>query len=91
MAQINLGRVKGDKGDKGDTPVVNATASVSNTTGQPSVSVSKRDTVDGAVFDFAFSNIKGEKGESGAPGAKGESPLAFEFNSGTGVLTITEK
>ena len=83
MAQINLGRVKGDKGDKGDTPVVNATASVSNTTGQPSVSVSKRDTVDGAVFDFAFSNIKGEKGESG------KCPLSFAFDGTT--LTIVEK
>ena len=86
MAQINLGRVKGEKGEKGNTPIVNATAYVSNTTGNPSVSVSKRETVDGAVFDFSFNNIKGEKGEQGA---KGESPLKFSFDGTT--LTIVEK
>ena len=80
MAQLILGRVKGEPGEKGDTPVVEATASVSNTTGEPSVSVFKRETVDGAAFDFAFNNLKGEKGDS---------PLAFDFDGTT--LTIVEK
>ena len=88
MAQINLGRVKGEKGEKGNTPVVAATASVTNTTGAPSVNVSKKETADGAVFNFSFNNLKGEKGE---PGADGKCPLEFYFNESDGVLTIVEK
>ena len=56
---------RGEKGEKGSTPIVSATASVSNTTGEPSVKVTKSGTDDEPIFDFAFDNIKGEKGEQG--------------------------
>ena len=56
---------QGEKGEKGSTPIVSATASVSNTTGEPSVKVTKSGTDDEPIFDFAFDNIKGEKGEKG--------------------------
>ena len=56
---------KGEKGEIGSTPIVSATASVSNTTGEPSVKVTKSGTDDEPIFDFAFDNIKGEKGEQG--------------------------
>ena len=56
---------RGEKGEVGSTPIVSATASVSNTTGTPSVKVTKSGTDDEPIFDFAFENIKGEKGEQG--------------------------
>ena len=56
---------RGEKGEVGSTPIVSATASVSNTTGEPSVKVTKSGTDDEPIFDFAFDNIKGEKGEQG--------------------------
>lgn len=86
MAQLNLGRVKGDKGDKGNTPTIDVSANITDTIGVPSVNVTKTDTADGAVFNFTFNNVKGEKGEQGA---KGESPLTFSFDGTT--LTIVEK
>ena len=56
---------RGEKGEVGSTPIVSATASVSNTVGTPSVKVTKSGTDDEPIFDFAFDNIKGEKGEQG--------------------------
>ena len=56
---------RGEKGEKGSTPIVSATASVSNTTGEPSVKVTKSGTDDEPIFNFTFDNIKGEKGEQG--------------------------
>lgn len=50
-------------GDTGATPTISATASVSNTTGNPSVSVTKSGTVENPSFEFAFSGLKGEPGE----------------------------
>lgn len=44
-----------------------ATATISDTTGTPSVEVTKS----GYNFDFAFSNLKGEQGEKGETGATG--------------------
>ena len=57
---------KGDKGDAGSLGSV--TATVSNDTGTPSVQV----TYDGHNANFAFSGIKGERGEKGDTGAKGD-------------------
>lgn len=71
---------KGDKGDKGDpgqdgapgatgaTPNVTATATVSNTTGTPSVNVVTSGTAENPVLNFSFSGIKGEPGEGGGGG-----------------------
>ena len=63
---------KGEKGEQGDagatgtTPDITATATVNNMTGTPAVRVAKSGTTDAPTFAFAFSGIKGEKGEKGA-------------------------
>jgi hypothetical protein len=49
---------KGDKGDVGTTPDVSATASVSDTTGTPTVVVTKGGTPTAPVLNFAFSGLK---------------------------------
>lgn len=48
-----------------------ATASVSDTTGTPAVSVTKSISGSETNFDFAFSGIKGEKGDTGDQGPQG--------------------
>lgn len=64
--EIPYGGVKGDKGDTGATPNVSATASVDSSTGTPSVNVVKTGTAENPSFEFAFSNLKGEKGDPGS-------------------------
>lgn len=51
---------QGPTGPTGPCPVITATASVDNTTGTPSVSVSKTGTDANPNFDFAFEHLKGE-------------------------------
>lgn len=63
--------IKGENGKDGVTPDVTATASVNNTTGIPSVNVTRSGSTASPVFDFSFMNIKGEKGEQGERGADG--------------------
>ena len=52
----------GTDGVDGVTPSITAAATVSNTTGTPSVTVTKTGTDANPTFTFAFSNIKGEPG-----------------------------
>lgn len=51
---------QGPTGATGPCPVITATASVDNTSGTPSVSVSKTGTDENPNFDFAFEHLKGE-------------------------------
>ena len=51
---------------------ITATASVDDTVGTPDVTVTKQTKEDVTNFDFAFTGIKGEKGEEGAQGPKGD-------------------
>lgn len=57
---------QGPKGPTGATPTVSATATVSNTVGTPSVTVTKSGTAANPTFAFAFNNIKGAKGDVGS-------------------------
>ena len=60
------------------TPNINATASVDNTTGNPSVNVSKDIIDDTTTFEFAFSGLKGEPGPAGEAGPEGPQGPAGE-------------
>ena len=60
---------KGDTGAQGPagvTPNITATATVSNTTGTPAVTVTKSGTDAAPAFAFAFSGLKGEAGSGGS-------------------------
>lgn len=67
--------------ENGGTPAsvdITATASVDDTVGTPDVTVTKQTREDVTNFDFAFTGIKGEKGEDGAQGPKGDPGPAGE-------------
>ncbi len=57
---------QGPQGPTGATPTVSATATVSNTVGTPSVTVTKSGSAAAPTFAFAFNNIKGETGAAGS-------------------------
>ena len=75
----------GKDGATGATPNISATASVNNSTGTPSVIVTKSGTTENPSFAFAFSNIKGA---TGAQGPEGPASSANITLSGT-VITVT--
>ena len=58
---------KGEKGDTGATPDISATASISGGVGTPGVTVTRSGTDEEPILAFAFSNLKGEKGDTGEP------------------------
>lgn len=61
--------IQGDKGEQGEpgqdgkTPIVSATATITNTVGTPSVTVTNIGTTNEPNFSFAFSNLKGDTPE----------------------------
>ena len=60
---------QGIQGEIGETPDVSAVAEVNNTVGTPSVVVDKSGSKENPVFNFKFSNIKGQKGDPGVGNA----------------------
>ena len=79
---------QGPKGDTGETPVITASASVSqgDPDENPSCTVIKTGTNVAPNFAFVFENIKGDKGDTGATGATG--PQGPEGPAGMGTVTI---
>lgn len=83
--------LKGDKGEKGDdgtigtTPDISATATVDNTTGTPSVNVTKSGEILTPNFEFAFSHLKGQKGDTGSTPNIG---ATASVGSGTGTPSV---
>jgi hypothetical protein len=57
----------GASGATGATPSITMTASVDNTTGIPSVTVTQSGTDENPTFDLAFEHLKGETGTLPAP------------------------
>lgn len=55
----------GKDGQDGITPDISATATVDSNVGTPSVDVTKSGTTENPSFAFAFSNLKGAKGDTG--------------------------
>ena len=62
---------KGDTGATGATPVISMTATVDQTTGTPSIDVSKSGSDEAPSFNLAITGIKGEKGDKGDTGDQG--------------------
>ncbi len=56
----------GNDGNDGVTPVISVNATVSNTTGTPSVEVLKSGTDEAPIFNLAFRGLKGEAGSGGS-------------------------
>lgn len=76
---LELFNIQGEKGDTGATPQITMDATVDNTVGTPSVTVTTvSGTPENPSYRFDFSNLKGE------PGAAGETPTDYVKN-----VTIT--
>lgn len=70
--------------------VSNATASVDNNTGTPSVTVTTTDTEEGMDIDFSFHNLKGATGAAGQDGdSVGTVTASVDNNTGTPSVTVT--
>lgn len=61
----------GPQGPAGETPTITAQASVDDTIGTPSVTVTRTGTTLNPNFAFGFHNLKGEQGPQGNPGSTG--------------------
>lgn len=71
---FRFGIPKGDTGENAE--IVNVTASVDNTSGNPQVVASMGGTPQARTFDFAFSGLRGVDGEGAVVSVNGELPDA---------------
>lgn len=78
---------QGPKGATGPTPTITASATVSNTTGTPSVNVTRSGTDAAPTFTFAFTNLKGAKGDPGV----NATTTAVATPSANGLMSAEDK
>ena len=82
-----LASLKGEKGDDGldgiNASITGVTATVDESTGEPTVAVTMSGTELERIFSFAFSGLKGEKGDPGEKGDKGDSANVQDINEMT--------
>ena len=82
---VDVGQIKGPQGDPGTNAYISAvTASVSNTTGTPSVDVTTAGTPSNISFNLAFNGLKGSSGNDGI-GIK-----SFVKTNGNGAAGTTD-
>lgn len=82
--------LNGPKGDDGAAAGFGApTASITNTTGTPAVTVTASGPDTKKIFDFKFTNLKGQKGNDGAAAGFGTVSATVDANVGTPSVTVT--
>ena len=78
---------RGETGATGATPTITASATVSNTTGTPTVNVTRSGTDAAPTFTFAFTNLKGAKGDPGV----NATTTAVATTTTNGLMSSTDK
>lgn len=87
---------RGTKGDTGDAAGFGTpTATIDGSTGTPSVQVTASGSDTAKVFDFAFHNLKGTKGDTGEKGDPGDMPTitatgSVDNNVGVPSVNVTQ-
>ena len=85
VSWIDAGEIKGPQGDPGTNAYISAvTASISDTTGVPTVKVTTGGTHSEMSIDFDFDNLKGPKGD------KGTSITSIGRTGGNGAAGTTD-
>lgn len=68
----------GPKGDTGATPAITVSATIDNTSNNPTVTVDQTGTAEAPHITFNFKGLKGEKGDAGSgSGSSGENGATF--------------
>ena len=76
MSKVLIGNIKGVPGEPGkngeNATITGASVTVDDGVGTPSASVTLGGTEAERTFEFAFKNLRGEKGDKGDAGEKGD-------------------
>lgn len=78
--------IKGENGKDGITPTITASATVTDTTGKPVVTVEKTGSDTQPFFNFAFTGIKGSNGDDGKTP---DLTISATVDNTTGVPDVT--